>query len=57
MTENYFEKGEKYRETYEAHGRNLLAINNAIENYKKALKLDQNNILCHYRLGYAIRKL
>jgi len=21
--------------------------------YKKALKLDQNNILCHYRLGYA----
>ena len=53
MTENYFEKGEKYRETYEAHGRNLLAINNAIENYKKALKLDQNNILCHYRLDYA----
>ncbi len=35
MTENYFEKGEKYRETYEAYGRNLLAINNAIENYKK----------------------
>ncbi len=53
MPENYFEKGEKYRETYEAHGRNLLTINKAIEYYKKALKLDQNNILCHYRLGYA----
>jgi len=53
MVEDYFEKGEKYRETYEAYGRNLLAINNAIENYKKALKLDQNNILYHYRLGYS----
>jgi len=52
MPENYFEKGEKYRETYEAHGRNLLAINNAIENYKKALKLDPKNVLYHYRLGY-----
>jgi tetratricopeptide (TPR) repeat protein len=52
MLENYFEKGEKYRETYEAHGRNLLAINNAIENYKKALKLDPKNVLYHYRLGY-----
>ncbi|MBU1035602.1 MAG: tetratricopeptide repeat protein [bacterium] len=53
MVENYFEKGEKYRETYEAHGRNLLAINNAIENYKKGLKLDPNNILYHYRLSYS----
>jgi len=52
MPENYFEKGEKYRETYEAHGRNLLAINNATENYKKALKLDPKNVLYHYRLGY-----
>jgi len=52
MPENYFEKGEKHRETYEAHGRNLLAINNAIENYKKALKLDPKNVLYHYRLGY-----
>ncbi len=53
MVENYFEKGEKYRETYEAHGRNLLAINNAIDNYNKGLKLDPNNTLYHYRLGYA----
>jgi len=52
MVEDYFEKGEKYRETYEAHGRNLLAINNAIENYKKALNLDPKNVLYHYRLGY-----
>ena len=53
MPENYFEKGEKNRETYEAYGRNLLAINNAIENYKKALKSDPSNILYHYRLGYS----
>jgi tetratricopeptide (TPR) repeat protein len=53
MPENYFEKGEKYRETYEAHGRNLLAINNAIENYKTAAKLNPDNVLYHYRLGYA----
>jgi len=53
MPENYFEKGEKYRETYEAHGRNLLSVNNAIENYKKGVKLHPKNVLNHYRLGYA----
>jgi len=53
MLENYFEKGEICLKTYEAFGRNLLILNKAIENYKKAVKLNPDNVLYHYRLGYA----
>ena len=53
MSENYFEKGEICLKTYEAFGRNLLILNKAIENYKKAVKSNPDNVLYHYRLGYA----
>jgi len=53
MPENYFEKGEICLKTYEAFGRNLLILNKAIENYKKAVKSNPDNVLYHYRLGYA----
>ena len=53
MLVNYFEKGDKSLSVYEAYGRNLVAINRAIEYFKKGLKSDSNNVLYHYRLGYA----
>ncbi len=53
MAKNYFENGEIHRETYEAYGRNLLILNKAIENYQRAIKLDPNNFLYHYQLGYS----
>ncbi|MBA3062172.1 MAG: tetratricopeptide repeat protein, partial [Atribacteria sp.] len=53
MVESYFEKGEICLKTYEAFGRNLLILNKAIENYKKAVKLNPDNVLYHYHLGYA----
>ena len=53
MVESYFEKGEICLKTYEAFGRNLLILNKAIENYKKAVKSIPDNVLYYYRLGYA----
>lgn len=53
MLENYFEKGDKALSVYEAYGRNPLVFNKVIENYKKGLKLDPDNVLYHYSLGYA----
>ena len=53
MLENYFEKGDKSLSVYEAYGRNPVAINRAIEYFKKGLKSDSDNVLYHYRLGYA----
>ncbi len=52
MLENYFEKGDKALSIYEAYGRNPLIFNKVIENYKKGLKLDPDNVLHHYNLGY-----
>ena len=53
MQKNYFEKGDRALSTYEAYGRNPLVFNKAIENYKKGLKLDPQNVLYHYYFGYA----
>lgn len=53
MLENYFEKGDRALSIYEAYGRNPLVFNKVIENYKKGLKLDPQNVLYHYYLGYA----
>lgn len=53
MLEDYFEKGDKALSVYEAYGRNPLVVNKVIENYKKGLKLDPDNVLYHYSLGYA----
>jgi len=53
MLENYFEKGDKALSTYEAYGRNPVSINRVIEYFKKGLKSDSDNVLYHYRLGYA----
>jgi len=53
MLENYFEKGDKSLSVYEAYGRNPVAINRAIEYFKKGLKSDSDNVLYNYRLGYA----
>ena len=53
MLENYFEKGDRDLSTYEAYGRNPVSINRVIEYFKKGLKSDSDNILYHYRLGYA----
>ena len=53
MLENYFEKGDRALSTYEAYGRNPVAINRAIEYFKKGLKSDSDNVLYNYRLGYA----
>jgi len=53
MLVNYFEKGDKSLSVYEAYGRNPVAINRAIEYFKKGLKSDSDNVLYHYRLGYA----
>ena len=53
MLENYFEKGDRDLSTYEAYGRNPVSINRVIEYFKKGLKSDSDNVLYHYRLGYA----
>jgi len=53
MLENYFEKGDRALSTYEAYGRNPVSINRVIEYFKKGLKSDSDNVLYHYRLGYA----
>ncbi len=53
MQKNYFEKGDRALSIYEAYGRNPLVFNRAIENYKKGLKLDPQNVLYHYYFGYA----
>ncbi len=53
MLENYFEKGDRALSIYEAYGRNPLVFNKVIENYKKGLKLDPDNVFYHYSLGYA----
>jgi len=53
MLGNYFEKSDKSLSIYEAYGRNPVAINRVIEYFKKGLKLDSDNVLYHYRLGYA----
>jgi len=53
MSESYFEKGDMYLDMYDAHGRNPVVFESAIENYRKGLQLDPDNILYHYRLGYA----
>ena len=53
MLENYFEKVDKSLSVYEAYGRNPVAINRAIEYFKKGLKSDSDNVLYNYRLGYA----
>jgi tetratricopeptide (TPR) repeat protein len=53
MSKSYFEKGDMYLDMYDAHGRNPVVFESAIENYKKGLQLDPDNTLYHYRLGYA----
>jgi len=53
MLENYFEKGDRTLSTYEAYGRNPVSINRVIEYFKKGLKSAPDNVLYHYRLGYA----
>ena len=45
MLENYFEKGDKSLSLYEAYGRNPVIFNRVIENYKKGLKIQPENIL------------
>ena len=57
MLENYFEKGDRALFTYEAYGRNPVSINRVIEYFKKGLKSDSDNVLYHYRLGYAYHLL
>jgi len=53
MSKSYFEKGDMYLDMYDAHGRNPVVFESAIENYRKGLQLDPDNTLYHYRLGYA----
>ena len=53
MNKDYFEKGDMYLDMYDAYGRNPIVFESAIENYKKGLQFAPNNILYHYRLGYA----
>ena len=53
MSKSYFEKGDVYLDMYDAYGRNPVVFESAIENYKRGLQLDPDNILYHYRLGYA----
>ncbi len=53
MLGNYFERGDKSLSVYEAYGRNPVAINRAIEYFTKGLKSASDNVLYHYRLGYA----
>jgi tetratricopeptide (TPR) repeat protein len=53
MIKGYFEKGDMYLDMYDAHGRNPVVFESAIENYRKGLQLDPDNTLYHYRLGYA----
>ena len=57
MLGNYFEKGDKSLSVYEAYGRNPVSINRVIEYFKKGLKSDSDNVLYHYRLGYAYHLL
>ena len=53
MLNNYFEEGDKFLSMYEAYEKNPIVFNLAIENFIRGLKLDPQNILYHYRLGYA----
>ena len=53
MLNNYFKEGDKFLSMCEAYEKNPIIFNLAIENFIKGLKLDPQNILYHYRLGYA----